>query len=215
MLSYLLAGLIGSIIYARARAIEWEKAGWLGMSAMPAALGGALAANWAPAALLEGLIGVLTIACGLNALAASPQHDSSDPPTISASALAGIGALTGFLSAASGTGGPLILVPILLHLKLPVLTAVGLSQAIQVPIALVASAGNFASGTLDLALGGLLSLGLAGGSWAGATLAHRFPRAFLHRTVCLLLIIVGASIATKLTLELVSLKGFGISARRS
>jgi uncharacterized membrane protein YfcA len=110
--------------------------------------------------------------------------------------------VTGFGSALSGTGGPLILVPILIWLDVPVLTAIGLSQAIQLPIALLATAGNFFSGNLDATLGVLLAAGLAIGTFVGAKIAHAVPRAALRRAVAMVLVVVGASIAIKVMARL-------------
>ena len=121
---------------------------------------------------------------------------------ISSPALGFIGAVTGFGSALSGTGGPLILIPILMWLDVPVLTAIGLSQAIQLPIALLATAGNFFSGNLDPTLGLLLAAGLAIGTFVGARIAHAVPRKALRRAVAMVLVIVGASIAIKVMARL-------------
>ena len=204
MMSYLLTGLVGTLVYARAKSIQWNMVGWLWAGAMPAALGGALAANVAPSALLEILIGLLTVSSGLQSLFSGADVKMPDATTISNPALGCIGAMTGFLSALSGTGGPLILVPILLYLELPVLTAVGLSQVIQLPIALLATAGNLGYGSLDVVLGGLLALGLAFGTWAGAATAHAVPRAALRRMVSLVLVIVGISIFINLAVRLLT-----------
>jgi uncharacterized membrane protein YfcA len=54
--------------------------------------------------------------------------------------LAAIGAGVGYVSALTGTGGPVSLMPVLLALKVDVLSAVGLGQAIQVPIGALATA---------------------------------------------------------------------------
>src|SRR5262245_61286177 len=68
MMSYILTGLVGTLLYARAKSIRWDMVGWLWAGAMPAALAGALAANAAPAGLLEVLIGLLTVSSGLHSL---------------------------------------------------------------------------------------------------------------------------------------------------
>ena len=201
MMSYLLTGLVGTLVYARAKSIRWNMVGWLWVGAMPAALGGALAANVASPAILEILIGLLTLSSGLQALFSSAGVKMFEATRVSNPALGGIGAVTGFLSALSGTGGPLILVPILLYLELPVLTAVGLSQVIQLPIAMLATVGNLGYGSLDTVLGGLLALGLAFGTWGGATIAHAVPRATLRRMVSLVLVIVGVSIFINLAVR--------------
>ena len=80
-----------------------------------------------------------------------------------------IGFITGFGSAITGTGGPLILVPLIIFLGLPVLTAIGLSQAIQLPIAAFASAGNWMSGNLNFELALVIAAVYGGGfvRWCG------------------------------------------------
>ena len=80
MMSYLLTGLVGTLVYARAKSIQWNMVGWLWAGAMPAALGGALAANVASPALLEILIGLLTLSSGLQALFSSVDLKMSDAP---------------------------------------------------------------------------------------------------------------------------------------
>jgi len=103
----------------------------------------------------------------------------------------GIGAFTGFLSSVTGTGGPLVLVPILVAASVPVLTAVGLSQVIQVPIAVAATAGNLLYGTVDVVLASILAVSLTIGSWYGAKLAHNVSRDRLRRIVSIVLVVVG------------------------
>ncbi|MGA7490618.1 MAG: sulfite exporter TauE/SafE family protein, partial [Xanthobacteraceae bacterium] len=153
--------------------------------------------------LLEVLIGLLTAASGVHALLASPAADAARSNAISSPALGFIGAVTGFGSALSGTGGPLILVPILIWLDLPVLSAIALSQAIQLPIAVLATAGNMLSDSLDPTLGGLLAAGLAIGTFVGAKVAHAVPRRALRGAVAIVLIVVGASIALNVVARLV------------
>jgi uncharacterized membrane protein YfcA len=99
--------------------------------------------------------------------------------------------VTGFLSSISGTGGPLVLVPIVMSMSVPVLVAVGLSQVIQLPVAIAATVGNVLYGHLDLVLGGILAASLTVGSWYGAKLAHAVPRATLRRVVSIVLVAVG------------------------
>src|SRR6185437_12740943 len=131
---------------------------------------------------LEIGLGLLTFLSGLNALCA-PHTEHASRHTVSGKTMFGIGAFTGFLSSVSGTGGPLVLVPILVAASMPVLTAVGLSQVIQIPIAIAATVGNVLYGTLDLMLAGILAVSLTIGSWYGAKLAHVLPRESLRRIV--------------------------------
>jgi uncharacterized protein len=203
-MSFILTGLIGTLLYARAKSIRWEMAGWLSAGAMPAALAGASAANLASGAFLEAVIGLLTVLSGLNALLSNRKGAGSHAAPVSNRALLLAGAITGFASALTGTGGPLVLVPLLMWLDCPVLTAIGLSQVIQLPISLLATAQNFYNGNLDPGLGGLLALGVPPGIWAGTGIAHMVPQAALRRMVSILLVSVGALIFSKIALRLVT-----------
>lgn len=113
-----------------------------------------------------------------------------------------IGAITGFGSAITGTGGPLILVPILIVLGLPVLTAVGLSQAIQIPIAAFASVGNWMSGNLNFDLALVIATVLVVGSLAGALLVHRLPTEPIRKLIAILLVFFGTAIGIQQLLNL-------------
>jgi uncharacterized protein len=197
-LSYILTGLLGTLLYAKAKFIRWDMAGWLIAGAMPAALAGAFTAYLAPGALLQLVIALLAGVSGFHTLFFRKESEDTRVHSISNPALALAGAVTGFASALTGTGGPLVLVPILLWLGSPVLTAIGLSQVIQLPVSLVATAGNFYNGNLDLRLGALLAVGMPLGVWLGSKVAHSLPRATLRRAVSLLLIMVGVLLVSRL-----------------
>ena len=112
-----------------------------------------------------------------------------------------IGAVTGLGSSMSGTGGPLLLVPILLWLHVPVLASVGLSQVIQLPISAFATAGNLVYGAIDVVVAAALSLLLMIGVWLGARLAHRVSSAALKRFVSFVLLAVGGMMLVRVTLQ--------------
>lgn len=196
MMAYILSGLVGTLVYARKGSIRWAMAAWLCAGSMPAAMLGAWASTIAQPLLLEAAIGLLTLVSGIHSLAARSVEDAEDGVVANPS-LAGIGAVTGFLSSVTGTGGPLVLIPILMWLRLPVLTSIGLGQVIQTPIAILATLGNIRYGAPDYVLGALLAAGLTLGSWSGAKLAHRLPRATLKRIVSAVLVVVGALIVFK------------------
>lgn len=207
MMAFLVSGLVGTIVFGNKQSIKWDMAPWLWAGAMPGALLGAWTSSAAPAALLELAIGALTAVSGIHALTQgsdrTPATSGANGATLSTVALASVGAFTGFASSLTGTGGPLVLVPILMWLRVPVLTAIGLAQAIQLPIAVMATGGNYAAGTLDLQLGALLGLGLAAGTWGGAHLAHALPRAVLFRIVAAVLVGIGIIIVVRIALRLI------------
>lgn len=190
MFSYLFSGLVGAVIYARRGSINWPMALWLFAGATPAAFAGALAASVVPARGLEFLIAFLVVFAGINALRSLDEHACREGPQKPAPLIA-IGAVTGFGSALTGTGGPLVLVPLLVWLKVPALTAIGLSQAIQLPIAALATVGNFIYASVDLVVGGVIALALMTGAVIGARLAHALSQAALRTVVAWVLVAVG------------------------
>ena len=196
MVAYFFAGGVGSIEFARRGSIRWGDAGWLAAGAMPGAFAGAAATSAVPAFALELLIAVLIIASALNSLRGKAPP-SGAPRTLARGPLLLVGAVTGVASSMSGTGGPLVLIPILLWLHVPVLAAVGLSQVIQLPISAFATAGNLLYGAIDVAVAAALSVLLMAGVWFGARIAHRMSSIALKRFVSLMLLGVGVMMLVK------------------
>ena len=190
MVAYFFAGGVGSIEFYRRGSIRWSDAVWLAAGAMPGAFIGAAAASAVPAFVLELLIAVLIIASALNSLRGKGPPGPA-PRAPARSALVVIGIVTGIASSMSGTGGALVLIPILLWLHVPVLAAVGLSQVIQLPISAFATAGNLLYGAIDLPVAAALSVLLMIGVWFGARIAHRVSSLALKRFVSVMLLAVG------------------------
>ena len=190
MLSYALSGLVGGVIYARRGSIRWRYGAWLGLGAMPGAYCGALTLSVLPATASKLIIAVFIILAGSHALFQARQAAYEAVPG-QRWALLLIGAGVGFGSALTGTGGPLLLVPLLIWLNYPVLTAVGLSQIIQLPIAVLATLGNWLHGQIDVVLAMLIAVGLMVGVSLGARVAHQVPAPILKRVVAGVLIALG------------------------
>ena len=189
MFSYLFAGAAATWIYARKGSIDWESSLWLAIGAMPAALAGAFAAPYVGATLLGLLVAAMVVFAGIRAL--RPSRGGERRSALGKSALVGLGGFVGFGSALTGTGGPFLLVPLLLWLEVPILTTIGLSQAIQVPIAALATAGNIAFGELNVRLGAALAVALLVGTIIGARAAHKVSSLVLTRLVGVLMLAAG------------------------
>ncbi len=190
MLSYAFSGLVGAWMYTRKGTIRWTTGGWLSIGAMPGAASGAL--------LVQQLsVDAVTLVIALF-IAFAAYSSSHKTPAITAPAtskplfLVSIGLLVGIGSAISGTGGPLLLVPVLVWYGWPVLGAVGLSQLIQIPIALLATASNLYYGTIDVFLGLAIAVVITLGVVVGASVAHALPVHFLRKLVIIALILVAA-----------------------
>lgn len=197
MFAFVLSGIVGTAVFARNRSIRWDMTGWMWAGAMPAAFAGAMLATAIAPSLIEAAIGVLAAASGVHALVGA-REPAALRQSVPNHVLLGAGAFTGFSSSLTGTGGPLVLIPILVWLELPVLVAIGLAQAIQLPIAVLATAGFVVGGTLDVSIGASVGAGIVAGTWAGARVAHVLPRTVLRRIVAALLVVVGASILARL-----------------
>jgi uncharacterized membrane protein YfcA len=193
MMAYVLSGLVATAVFAHNGSIRWGMAAWLCAGATPTSFVGAWAVSIVNPRLLETWLGLLTLLSGLNSLKGQTAADRPER-ALSSSQLLIVGAVTGFLSSISGTGGPLVLVPIIISMTVPVLVAVGLSQVIQLPVAIVATFGNLLYGQFNLELGAVLAVSLTVGSWYGARLAHVVPRTTLRWIVSVVLVTVGALI---------------------
>ena len=200
MVAYFFAGAVGSIEFARRGSLRWNDAAWLTVGAVPGAFAGAAATSAVPGYVLELLIALLIIGSALNSLRRHAPL-SREAGTLTGTALVLIGIVTGIASSMTGTGGPLVLIPVLLWLHVPVLAAVGLSQVIQLPISVFATAGNVVYGVIDVTVAAALSVLLMIGVWFGARIAHRASSTTLKRIVSLMLVGVGLMMLARLALQ--------------
>jgi len=198
MMGYIVTGLSGASVFLRNRSIDRSAMLALCLGGAPGALAGAFAVQIIDARVTQGLIAVLALASGLHNLRGSAREAGQRTRSLHRTALASIGVLVGLVSAITGTGGPVVLVPLLLAFRLPVLTAVGLGQMIQIPVACLATLGALAIGVLDLRLGAILGAGLALGSVLGAHLAHRLNQGVLRRLAASILLTTGLFVAARI-----------------
>lgn len=190
MAGFLLTG-IASLGLRRNRSASPSGGLWtLNVAALCGAVLGAAAVAVVPAAAIRLLIGAIAIVSGVHALASrTPAHERNGE--LGRPTLAAIGGVVGCGSALSGTGGPVMLLPLLMFLGVPVRTGIAMAQVIQLPIALSATGVNFAQGRLDLGLAGLVGALLVAGSLAGFWLATRVGTGALKRAVALGLVALG------------------------
>jgi hypothetical protein len=186
MFAFVFSGLAGTALYARYGVIEWRWLMPLSIGAAPAAFFGAAAVPFVPAALLKFAIAAMVIAAGVQALSV-PRNAGSHPSRFGDGTLLWFGAVVGFGSSLTGTGGPLILIPILLVAGAEVRQAVGLAQAIQIPIAVFATANNLVFARIDLRVAVPVTIAVVAGVYLGSSLARRSSamrfRAFIGVTL--------------------------------
>jgi uncharacterized membrane protein YfcA len=188
--SFIFTGLVGGILYSKRKSIDWHHVLWISIGIVPATLFGAKVNTILSSTWLTLILATLILFSGYNTLA-KHGNDAKTTQTLNKSALIMIGIGVGFGSSLTGTGGPVLLVPTLLLLHYLPLAAVGISQAIQIPIAIFATIGFIMFGQIDFKLGVTLGLIQSLGVLFGGLIAHALPQGKLRRVVAITLIGVG------------------------
>ncbi|MET0164167.1 MAG: sulfite exporter TauE/SafE family protein [Vicinamibacterales bacterium] len=188
MLGFLFTGLVGTFLHLRRSQAEARELLALCLPAAAGAFGGAAMLDALPSTAIRLFIAVLALVSGVQALAGGHAHGTKSPRAV---VLASLGLAVGWGSAISGTGGPVMLIPLLLLLRTPLVLAVALAQAIQVPIAFAATVVNAAAGRIDWRFGLTIGALLVGGTLAGGWFAKRPAGRGLTIAVSLALIAIG------------------------
>jgi uncharacterized membrane protein YfcA len=195
MASYLATGVVAIVQSRYTPGADALRGYWLLMLAtLPGAFLGSIALTVIPerGALLI-LAAFLVLTGGWTLL----RRQSS--PTVSVGARPGwmTGLVSGFASALTGTGGPTVLMPMLMWRGVPLLAAVALGQMVQLPIAAAATVGNVATGPFDYGAAILVAAALAPGVVLGRWTALRVPVGIITRIVAVVLIATGAMLAAR------------------
>jgi uncharacterized protein len=157
----------------------------------PGGVAGACAAPFIPAGPLSLVVSVCVAFAGISCLRKPAGSGGGLPEP---GFLAGIGVVTGLLSAISGTGGPLICLPLLLWQNMDVRRALLLAQVAQLPVAGTATLVNGYSGTLDFPAAGMLGAAIVAGMLAGVAVSRQIESGILRTSVAWCLIIVGLAL---------------------
>lgn len=195
--AFLFTGAVGTYRYSRHGNIPWPLVRRLSVGAVPAALVGVWANQLLSGALIVIVLAAVTLFAGIHALRRSAPDRGEHLGKVTAVCT---GAVVGFGSALTGTGGPVLLVPALLALGAAPLVAVAASQAIQLPIVAMASAGYLAAGDVHIGLGSGLGIAAGLGVLAGEVVARRASAARLRVAVALACIAAGLLLLTRTAL---------------
>lgn len=193
MLAFIISGTFGTFIYSRNQLIEWSSSAYLILGALPGAMVGSFILIHIDPTVLKILIAILIVFSALRELVTQKNENSDviNGAVMSKKISLVIGFFTGVLSALSGTGGPLILIPVLMWFGTTAALSVSLSQVIQVPISVVASLGNYSNGLIVWDISIWTGVGVALGSIVGASLAPKLPVYILKKTIAILLLSAG------------------------
>jgi uncharacterized protein len=187
--SFISTGCVALWLFSRSTASV--RSHWpLLISTMPGALAGALVLWAIPDRLAGAILALFLIATG-GRLSLMRGRAPSQTAGIPRRTELPIGMATGLLSSITGTGGPMVLVPLLAWRGCPLLMAIALGQLVQLPIASVATIGNTLQGQLDFRLAAIIGLLLAPGAVAGRKAAEAMPVALITHVVSVVLIATG------------------------
>ncbi len=188
---FLFTGISGSYAYIKKKSVSWPMIIGLSIGVVPGAVLGAMTNTALKEETLMLILATLIGLSGVNSLI--PKKKVKDPrESLPKPLLIVLGFVLGFGSALTGTGGPVLLLPIFLFLRVPVLISLGVAQVVQLPIAVFATAGFLKNGNVDFELGTILGFVQAVAVLGGAKLAHALPKSTLQKVVSVAL--VGASI---------------------
>ena len=191
--AFFVSGMVGTVAYSKRGIIRWLDFVSVSFGAIPGALLGAYVLPKIGSYFLTFFIALVLMASAVKQFTGTNSNNlARQMQNIPKYQLALVGLVTGFLSVLSGTGGPLVLLPLLNLLSTPLITAIGLSQVIQLPIATFASVGNAFNHLIDWELVMVLSFGIAFGSFIGAKVSERLPIAYIKMLVSILLFLSGA-----------------------
>lgn len=191
--AFLFTGVVATVGLLRDGRLDRRTAIPVGCAAAPGAALGAVVAGWLPGTVMVLLLGLVCLASGLqNLLARRPRGDRR---TLPLPWLVTAGFVVGFGSAVTGTGGPVLLVPVLLTSGLGVVETVALGLFVQIPIVVFAVAGYAAQGDVAWGWGAAFGVVAAGGVLAGMAIGRRTPPDLLRRVAALVLVATGVYLA--------------------
>ncbi|MFO0292704.1 MAG: sulfite exporter TauE/SafE family protein [Rhodospirillales bacterium] len=182
MVSFVAPALMGALIVHRRGQIDARGIAALWSGAIPGSLAGAAVLPWVPVALLLWAIAAMLAVSAARALAGPPAA-AGDGTRPAAPGMAALGLFVGIVSALTGTGGPVTLMPILSWRGVDPRRAVPLCQMITPPIAIFASLGYAVAIAPDWRLVGLLALSSTAGLALGTRLVKRVATGALVRII--------------------------------
>lgn len=162
------------------------------LGAVPGAAFGAMLVHSVDTRIVLALVTATIYFAGFRAVfGQTPAAERRHLQAASGTRLAGMGLLVGIGSALTGTGGPVLLIPLLMLTHQPLRLAIVLGQAIQLPIALAAFAAHSMAGGLDWMLIITLGVVLFIAALVGQRLAYRVPIERLRTALAIFLILTG------------------------
>ena len=193
LFSFIFTGVTGTYLYQSRRSIDWRITVPVCSGAFCFSYLGALVNSMVNTTVLNlALAGVITFA---GAFTLRPFHgrefvfEHKNPLHLVMLVL--IGATVGFMSGLTGTGGPVLSVPLMVIAGFPPLTSIATSQVIQIAAAVSGTIGNMANGAIDFGVAAWVTVMELVGVMIGVRIAHAAASHQLRRSVAIMCLVVG------------------------
>lgn len=160
-------------------------------SAFVGAAGGALLLAVVPATVTMAFIALLALVGGVRGLAKDNRHEqAARPPSVPV--VVAMSGVAGALSALTGTGGPVALWPLLGLAAQPLSICWIAALAIQLPVAVGATASHAWAGRLEIGPAAAIAALLTLGFFVGRKVAARTSLPLLGRAASVMLLVIAA-----------------------
>jgi len=180
--------------FRRAGAVSWVLLWPFAIGSLPMAfIGGAI---YLPAAIYHPAVGLVLVATGLRMLYSAYAHEQPESRPISREMAVLVGAVIGLIAGLTGTGGGIMLAPLLIVMGwASSREAAGTAAAFILVNSLAALAGNLVNMRYLPQEVGLWAVAAAAGGYLGAELGSRYfaPRT-LHFLLAIVLLVAGVKL---------------------
>jgi uncharacterized membrane protein YfcA len=197
LFTFFFTGILGTFLFQRHGSIEWSNTIPVCASAIVFGYVGAVVNSMLNAAALNAIIAAIIVAAGAYILLPARQAVREfvrEDSRWRFSTLIAVGAIAGFGSGLSGAGGPLFSVPIMLILGFAPLSAIGVSQVLQITSSASGTMANLTYGSIDFMIAGWIVIFELAGVLLGVRTAHMVNMQQLRKGAAWLCIVVGIAI---------------------
>jgi hypothetical protein len=196
LLAFGFTAFVGVAVYARRGSIRWADAFLLGIAAAPGALLGAWGVTLINEAALISILTLILLASGVFALRHGDAPEVAPP--LSGATLGSVGFGVGAGSAMTGTGGPILFLPIVQFLKADPIASIGLAQVLPLPIALASAVLFLPQGLIDFELAAFVAVPMGAGIAGGAYFTQRLSVQAVRHGLAATMIMSGVYMAATL-----------------
>ena len=193
LFTFIFTGIVGAFYFHKKGSINWMLVWPLCIGAMFTGFVGAWIGSKLSTTMLSAVLAIMIMGVGIYTLAFGDRASLVIVRNAKQQwlVLAGIGAMTGFLSGLTGIGGPALSVPLMMLCGYSILNAIGAGQVLQIVGALSGTMANLKFGTIDFGLAWFITSFEIFGVLLGAYLIHKVDVRLIKKLVGFLCLVAG------------------------